>query len=108
MHASLCVDRFLSRPESGVICVADDDFVRVVGDKEEEKEEKRRRKEFVVGEKLIRIVFDHSTMLPNFLRTRKKNLFFRFSFVSLAETWPKFDSDFHSENGPWHFVGRPR
>ena len=22
--------------------------------------------------------------------------------------WPKFDSDFHAENGPWHFVGSPR
>jgi hypothetical protein len=31
---------FLYRPESVVICMTDDDFVRVVGDKEEGKEEK--------------------------------------------------------------------
>jgi hypothetical protein len=39
------------------------------------------------------------------------------SFVSLSShwprpppcaPWPKFDSDFHSENGPWYFVGRSR
>ena len=48
---------FLSRPESVVICMTDDDFVRVVGDKEKGKEEKRRRKKFVIGEKLIRIIF---------------------------------------------------
>ena len=53
---------FLSRPESGVICMADDDFVRVVGDKGKGKEEKRRRKKFVIGEKLIRIIFDQSDL----------------------------------------------
>jgi hypothetical protein len=42
-HALLCVDRFLSRPESGVICMADDDFVRVVGDKGKGKKENRRQ-----------------------------------------------------------------
>ena len=57
---------FFSRPESGVICMTDDDFVRVVGDKGKGKEEKRRRKKFVIGEKLIRIIFDQSTILPNF------------------------------------------
>jgi hypothetical protein len=40
-----------------------------------------------------------------------------FSFVSLSShwprpppyaPWPKFDSDFHSENGCWYFAGRPR
>jgi hypothetical protein len=30
---------FFSRPESGVICMTDDDFVRVVGDKGKGKEE---------------------------------------------------------------------
>jgi hypothetical protein len=30
------------------------------------KEEKRRRKKFVIGEKLIRIIFDQSMSLPNF------------------------------------------
>jgi hypothetical protein len=35
--------------------------------KEEEKEDKQRRKKFVIGEKLITIVFDQSTILPNFL-----------------------------------------
>jgi hypothetical protein len=39
---------FLSRPESVVICMADDDFVRVVGDNEKGKEGKRRRKKFVI------------------------------------------------------------
>jgi hypothetical protein len=38
----------------------DGDFVRVVGDKGKGKEEKRRRKKFVIGEKLIRIIFDQS------------------------------------------------
>jgi hypothetical protein len=57
---------FFSRPESGVICMTDDGFVRV-GDKGKGKEEKRRRKKFVIGEKLIRIIFDQSTILPNFL-----------------------------------------
>ena len=42
-----------------------------------------------------------------------------FSFVSLSShwprpppyayaPWPKFDSDFHSENGCWYFMGRSR
>jgi len=79
---------FFSRPESGVICMTDGDFVRVVGDKGKGKEEKRRRKKFVIGEKLIRIIFDQSTILPNFLHACKKILFFRFSFFSLAETTP--------------------
>ena len=48
---------FFSRPESGVICMTDDYFVRVVGDKGKGKEGKRRRKKFVIGEKLIRIIF---------------------------------------------------
>jgi hypothetical protein len=34
---------FLSRPESVVICMADDDFVRVVGDNEKGKKENRRQ-----------------------------------------------------------------
>ena len=54
---------FFSRPESGVICMTDDYFVRVVGDKGKGKEGKRRRKKFVIGEKLIRIIFDQSTIL---------------------------------------------
>ena len=37
--------------------MTDDDFVRVVGTKGKGKEEKRRRKKFVIGEKLIRIIF---------------------------------------------------
>jgi hypothetical protein len=65
-HALLCVDRFFSRPESGVICMTDDGFARVIGDKGKGKKEKRRRKKFVIGEKLIRIIFDQSTILPNF------------------------------------------
>jgi hypothetical protein len=77
---------FLSRPESGVICMTDDDFVRVVGDKEEGKEEKRRRKKFVIGEKLIRIIFDQSTVLPNFFAWHAKKFF---SFVSLSSHWPR-------------------
>ena len=56
---------FFSRPESGVIFMTDDDFARVV-DKGKGKEEKRRRKKFVIGEKLIRIIFDQSMILPNF------------------------------------------
>ena len=53
-HDVLCCASiaFLSRPESGVICMTDDDFVRVVGDKGKGKEEKRRRKKFVIGEKI--------------------------------------------------------
>jgi hypothetical protein len=40
----------------------DGDFVRVVGDKDKErrKKEKRRRSNFVIGGKLIRIIFDQS------------------------------------------------
>jgi hypothetical protein len=34
---------FFSRPESGVICMTDDDFVRVVGDKGKGKKENRRQ-----------------------------------------------------------------
>jgi hypothetical protein len=70
---------FLSRPESVVICMTDDDFVRVVGDK-------RRRKKFVIGEKLIRIIFDQSTILPNFWMFHPKKFF---SFVSLSSHWPR-------------------
>ena len=33
---------FFSRPESGVICMTDDYFARVVGDKGKGKKEKRR------------------------------------------------------------------
>jgi hypothetical protein len=75
---------FLSRPESVVICMTDDEFVRVVGDKGEGKEEKRRRKKFVIGEKSIRIIFDQSTILPNFCVARKKFPFFHFPLFSLA------------------------
>jgi hypothetical protein len=52
---------FLYRPESVVICMTDDGFVRVVGD-------------FVIGEKLqvIRIIFDQSTILPNFWMSHSK------------------------------------
>jgi hypothetical protein len=32
---------FFSRPELGVICMTDGDFVRVVGDKERRKEDER-------------------------------------------------------------------
>jgi hypothetical protein len=84
--------------------MTDDGFVRVVGakGKGKGKEEKRRRKKFVIGEKLIRIIFDAKKF---------------FSFISLSShwrrpppyaPWPKFDSDFHSENGHWDFVGRSR
>jgi hypothetical protein len=66
--------------------MTDDDFAR--GDKEEGKEEKRRRKKFVIGEKLIRIIFDQSTIYPIFLFPPEKFLFFRFSSFSLAETTP--------------------
>jgi hypothetical protein len=61
-HALLCVDRFffLSRPESVVICMTDDDFVRVVGDKGKEE------KGICDWRKIIRIIFDQSTILPNF------------------------------------------
>jgi hypothetical protein len=88
--------------------------VRVVATKKGERKEKRRRNKFLIGEKLIRSIFDQSMILPNFLRTRKK----KNSFVSLFSShwprpppyapWPKFNSDFHSENGPWYFMGRPR
>jgi hypothetical protein len=44
--ALLCVDRFfISSPEPVVICMTDDDFVRVVGDKERGKGEKTKTKE---------------------------------------------------------------
>jgi hypothetical protein len=45
---------FFSRPESGVICMTDDDdfdFVRIVATKEGETKEKRRQKQIVIGEK---------------------------------------------------------
>jgi hypothetical protein len=86
-----------------MICMTDDGFVRVVGDKERS----------VIGEKLIRIIFDKSTIYPIFACRAKKI----FSFVSLPShwprpppyaPWPKFDPDFHSENGCWYFVGRSR
>jgi hypothetical protein len=51
---------FFSRPESGVICMTDDDFVRVVGDKEKGKKENRRQSNYVVGQKIIRIIFCQS------------------------------------------------
>ena len=80
-HGMLCCASitFFSRPESGVICMTDGDFVRVVGDKG--KEEKRRRKKFVIGEKLIRIIFDQSTILPNFSLSPRKNSFLSFPFL---------------------------
>jgi hypothetical protein len=90
-----------------------DDFVRVVGDKEEGKEEKRRRKKFVIGEKQLELFLTNQRFYPIFCVARKNF----FSFVSLSShwprpppyaAWPKFDSDFHSENGPWYFLGRPR
>ena len=68
---------FFSRPESGVICMTDGDFVRVVVDKgltkERRKKEKRRRNKFVIGEKLIRIIFDQSTILDQFFSFPLKN-----------------------------------
>jgi hypothetical protein len=33
---------FFSRPESGVICMTDDDFVRAVGDKEGKEGDRRQ------------------------------------------------------------------
>jgi hypothetical protein len=41
----LCVDRFLSRPESFVICMTDGGFVRVVGDKRRGKGGQTKTKE---------------------------------------------------------------
>jgi hypothetical protein len=81
---------FLSRPESVVICMTDDDFVRVVGDKRSGKEDKRRRKKFVIGEKLIRIIFDQSTILPNFwmLCSIQKNSFLSFLFLLIGRDHP--------------------
>ena len=79
---------FFSRPESGVICMTDDDFVRVVGDKGKGKEEKRRREKFVIGEKLIRIIFDQSTILPNFLRFPLKIPFLSFLFLLIGRDHP--------------------
>jgi hypothetical protein len=99
---------FFSRPESGVICMTDGDFTRVVGDKERRKKENRRRKKFVTGEKTIRIIFDQSMILPNFSGPPRKKSFLSFLFLLIGRghpptrpgRWPKFDSDFHSENGP--------
>ena len=71
---------FFSRPESGVFCMTDDDFVRVVVDKGRRKKEKRRRNEFVIGEKLIRIIFRPIKPLDTFFRS---DLNYFFSFVSL-------------------------
>ena len=79
---------FFSRPELGVICMTDDDFVRVVATKGKGKEEKRRRKKFVIGEKLIRIIFDQSTILPNFLRATQKNSFLSFLFLLIGRDHP--------------------
>ena len=78
---------FFSRPESGVICMTDGGFVRVVGDKGKGKEEKRRRKKFVIGEKLIRIIFDQSTILPNFSLSRKIS-FLSFLFLLIGRDHP--------------------
>ena len=79
---------FFSRPESGMICMTDDDFARVVGDKEVGKEEKRRRKKYVIGEKLIRIIFDQSTILPNFQVSLLKISFLSFLFLLIGRDYP--------------------
>jgi hypothetical protein len=44
-HGMLCCASiaFFSRPESGVICMTDDDFVRVVSYKERRKEEPKTK-----------------------------------------------------------------
>jgi hypothetical protein len=57
--------------------------------KDDDKGKRKKEKDFVFGVKLIRIIFDQSTILrvPNFLVPKKKS-FFRFSFFSLAETTP--------------------
>jgi len=79
---------FFSRPESGVICMTDGDFVRVVGDKGKGKEEKRRRKKFVIGEKLIRIIFDQSMILSNFQVSVLKISFLSFLFLLIGRDHP--------------------
>ena len=105
---------FFSRSELGVICMTDDDFVRVVGDKERRKRRKEGRSKFVIGEKLIKLFLTNQRFYPIFGFPSQKFSFFRFSLSSHwprsppYAPWPKFDSDFHSENGPWHFVGRSR
>ena len=58
-HVVLCCASiaFFSRPESGVICMTDDDFARVVGDKGKEKEGEMKTKQICDWRKIIRIIF---------------------------------------------------
>jgi hypothetical protein len=79
---------FFSRPEPGVICMTDDDFARVIGDKGQGKEEKRRRKKFVIGEKLIRMIFCKSMNLPNFQASHLKISFLSFLFLLIGRDHP--------------------
>jgi hypothetical protein len=51
---------FFSCPELGVICMTDDDFVRVVATKRGERKEKRRRNNFLIGEKRLELIFEQS------------------------------------------------
>jgi hypothetical protein len=70
---------FLSRPEPGVICMTDDDFVHVVGDKGRRKKEKRRRGDFVIGENQLALFLTNQRFRPIFCMPPKKI----FSFASV-------------------------
>jgi hypothetical protein len=67
--------------------MTDDDFARVVGDKEEGKEEKRRRKKFVIGEKLIRIFLTNQRFYP-ILGSPFKISFLSFLFLLIGRDHP--------------------
>ena len=79
---------FFSRPESGVFCMTDDDFVRVVVDKGRRKKEKRRRNEFVIGEKLIRIIFRPIKPLDTFFGGPRFISFLSFLFLLIGRDHP--------------------
>jgi hypothetical protein len=87
-HALLCVDRFFLSSRIGYD-LHDRRLLRACCWRQRKgKGGETKTKEICDWRKLIRIIFGQSTILPNFLRARKKILFFYFYFFSLAETTP--------------------
>ena len=76
---------FFSRSELGVICMTDDDFVRVVGGKGGET---KRRNKFVIGEKLIRLFLTNQRFYPIFGFPIQFFSFLSFLFLLIGRDHP--------------------
>jgi hypothetical protein len=84
-HALLCVDRFFLSSRIGCD-LHDRRRLRTCRWRQREKE--GRRKKFVIGEKLIRIIFDQSMILSNFQVSLLKISFLSFLFLLIGRDHP--------------------